>query len=255
MIDRIRYTATHHPLRVASSLDQGGATLIKALGATLRASSDVTVAGAIDAWRSSIPKPSQIDSASFSRAVRTAAKAACPNITPLVIVTPDGVLGVSGARACRATFEGQLHMKGSDFLVDPKEAVEMAKAGPIHIEDRSLIVRRERGELRLEGQPLIGRYETAMELLPTLEAVDRVYRGTTRAAVEKRPAGDYGRFEVKIDDRQTWMNRKFLIEALPTSGDAQVGLGPQWSDTTHVHYRARGQWVETWVSPMRGPAW
>jgi hypothetical protein len=255
MIDRIRYTATHHPLRVASSLDQGGATLIEACGATLSVNIYAELLKTIDAWRSSIPKPSPIDSASFTRAVRTAAKAACPNITPLVIITPDGVIGVSGARACRATFEGQARMEGPCFLVDPKEAVEMAKAGPIHIEDTSLVVRRELGELRLEGQPVAGRYERAMEILPWMEAVDRVYRVTTRAAVERRPADDYGRIEIKIDDRQTWLNRKFLLEALPASGDAQVGLGPQWSDTTHVHYRARGQWVETWVSPMRGPAW
>jgi hypothetical protein len=253
MIDRIRYTATHHPLRVASSLDQGGATLIEALGATLRVDNDAGPARAIDAWRSSTPQLSPIDSASFSRAVRIASKAACSNITPLVIITPNGVLGVSGTGARRATFEGQGRMVGPCFLVDPREAVEMAKAGPIHIEGRSLIVRRQLGELRLEGQPLIGRYERAMEILPWMEGVDRVYRVTTRPAVEKRPADDYGRIEVKIDDRQTWLNRKFLIEALPASGDAQLGIGPRWDATTHVHYRARGQWVETWISPMRGP--
>jgi hypothetical protein len=253
MIDRIRYTAAHHPLRVTSTRESGGATLIEALGATLRVDNDAGPARAIDAWRFSPPKPSPIDSASFSRAVRIAAKAACSNITPLVIVTPNGVLGVSGTGACRATFEGQGRMDGPCFLVDPKEAVEMAKAGPICIEGRSLVVRRQLGELRLEGQPVAGRYETAMELLPTLESVDRVYRSTTRAAVEKRPADDYGRIEIKIDDRQTWMNRKFLIEALPSTGDAQLGIGPRWDATTHVHYRARGQRVETWISPMRGP--
>jgi hypothetical protein len=253
MIDRIRYTATHHPLRVTSTRESDGGVLIEALGATLRVDNDAGPARAIDAWRFSPPQPSPIDSASFTRAVRTASKAACPNITPLVIVTPNGVLGVSGTGACRATFEGQARMDGPCFIVDPREAVEMAKAGPIHIEGRALVVRRQLGELRLEGQPLIGRYETAMVLLPELEAVDRIYRSTTRAAVEKRPADDYGRIEIKIDDRQTWLNRKFLIEALPTSGDAQLGIGPRWDATTHVHYRAKGQRVETWISPMRGP--
>jgi hypothetical protein len=253
MIDRIRYTATHHPLRVTSTRESDGGVLIEALGATLRISNDAAVVRAIDAWRRSTPKPSPIDSASFSRSVRTAAKAACPNITPLVIITPDGVIGVSGTGARRATFEGQARMEGPCFIVDPKEAVEMAKAGPIHIEDTSLVVRRELGELRLEGQPPIGRYERAMEILPWMEGVDRVYRSTTRAAVERRPADDYGRIEIKIDDRQTWMNRKFLLEALPASGDAQLGIGPRWDATTHVHYRAKGQRVETWISPMRGP--
>jgi hypothetical protein len=253
MIDRIRYTAAHHPLRVTSTRESGGATLIEALGATLRVDNDAGPARAIDAWRFSPPKPSPIDPASFTRAVRTAAKAACPNITPLVIVTPNGVLGVSGTGACRATFEGQARMDGPCFIVDPREAVEMAKAGPIHIEDTSLVVRRQLGDLRLEGQPVAGRYERAMEILPWMEGVDRIYRGTTRPAVEKRPADDYGRIEVKIDGRQTWMNRKFLLEALPASGDAQVGIGPRWDATTHVHYRTKGQRVETWISPMRGP--
>jgi hypothetical protein len=254
MIDRIRYTSIHHPLRVTSTPDTpSGSTLIVACNASLAVRSDQPFPWICDAWRRSTPEPSPIDSASFSRSVRTAAKAACPNITPLVIVTPNGVLGVSGTGARRATFEGQARMVGPCFLVDPREAVEMAKAGPIHIEDTSLVVRRELGELRLEGQPLIGRYERAMEILPWMEGVDRVYRSTTRPAVERRPADDYGRIEVKIDDRMTWLNRKFLIEALPTSGDAQLGIGPQWSDTTHVHYRAKGQRVETWISPMRGP--